>query len=133
MQNIKVLKPNLLDILKKNRTKHKAEFEVAVKEYRAKVKLELATIMKKLISVNDKVEGKDKDTQLYLQAPKNYLTEYDRTIKMLEMDTEDSVLLDESEFERYVEDSWSWKGSFSATNSLYAGSMALGAAPRKKR
>jgi len=54
-----------------------------------------------------------------LPAPKHYEKEYNRAIRMLELEVEKEIELEEAIFNQLVMDEWQWKDSFIGTNSLF--------------
>lgn len=113
MQTITVEKNDLLHTLRENRKRHKAQYEQARDGYRQKVGDELA---KRLEQVR---AGKPIDLAFRLPEPRDHTADYDRAILMLEWDTDTEVSLDHQEFQTYVQDDWTWKRDFAATNSTY--------------
>lgn len=113
MNSIRVNKQELLIVLKKNRENHLTEFEKAAQGYRAFVTAELE---KRLESLKN---GKRISLHFSLQEPFNQTKDYDRVIRMLEMDKNDTIELSEHDFATYVEDDWSWKNQFVTSNALY--------------
>jgi hypothetical protein len=41
-----------------------------------------------------------------LVQPRDHTSDYDRTIMMLEMNVDDTIILDATEFDQYVRDVW---------------------------
>lgn len=114
--NFKVL--DILDTLKKNRTEHAKIVEEAVRGYKEKFRLELVS------KLHDIDSGKLPDTHSKLSKPQSYLTEYDSAIEMLGMTTDETLELDQSAFQCYVQNKWSWMSGFLSTNSMYSGTAA---------
>jgi hypothetical protein len=50
----------------------------------------------------------------------NQTKDYDRVLKMLDMTTDEVVVLSEDDFAQYVMDEWQWKEQFSQINSTYS-------------
>lgn len=114
MNNLKFNKDKLLTIIKENRTKHRAIFEEAYDGfYKALVaqldKMKEAALAKKKISM-----------YVGLTEPVDMTSEYDEVIQMLELTTDDSIVLDQRQFKNYILDEWNWKGQFITANSAYA-------------
>jgi len=114
--NILINKVDLIDILQKNRQKHKLDYEKAKGAY-AKTAEEL---LNKLL---EKVRS-GKVIRQYLELPEiqNHDNDYDRAIQMLELDVRDNIPLEQNEFKNYVQDQWSWTEDFNTTNSMYLSS-----------
>jgi hypothetical protein len=114
MQSQNVNKVQLLEILKTNRDKHKAIFDEAVTGYQKKAEELLKDHLKRVRS------GERVRVHISLPYPVNQTKDYDRVIGMLEMSMSSEVELDEQDYQQYVMDDWSWKGSFLASNAMYS-------------
>lgn len=114
MDEVRVNTAELVEILKKNREKHRAIFEEAIEGYRKRViehldyALECAKSGKKII------------THLVLVRPTDHTLDYDHAIGMLEMSVDDSVVIDYREYRQYVCDEWTWSSQFSSSSSSYS-------------
>lgn len=108
-----IKKDQLLAILRENRENHMAEFEQAVEGYRsrreAQLEEQLAAIRRGRLTA--KWES--------LPVPFNQQKDYDRVIRLIELDISDTVTLDEGEVAQYVMDDWHWKQNFTASNAYY--------------
>lgn len=111
--NATVQRLNLLNIVKKNREQHKAVVEEATENYRSAAIAELKQ------AIADAKSGKRIWRASSLRPPMNQTADYDRAIRMLEMNTLDVVELEESEFSQLVLGKWNWAGQFTASNSRY--------------
>lgn len=114
MNNVKVDKQKLLDILKKNKTTHRKIFLEAQDGYR---KLAIKELDKMLKNARD---GKKFERMISLVAPQDMTKEYDNTIAMLEMSVEDEIVLTATQFQNFVQDDWTWKANFLLSNSSYS-------------
>lgn len=108
----------ILTSLKKNREEHAKIVGEAVKGYREKLRAELTSKLSELDS------GKLPGTHSNLSKPQSYLTEYDSAIEMLSMTTDETLELDQSAFQCYVQNKWSWMSGFLSSNSAYSGTAA---------
>lgn len=123
MNAIKMNRLELLGIVRENMTKHTAEYLEAVEDYK-KLILQLATSNLKLASTQELVEfAKMKSVPA---RPASYEASYKRAERMLELSIEDVIEVEEDVFNQLVLDEWSWKNSFTASNSLYK--VGVGAA-----
>jgi len=113
MKTINVNKSELLDILKKNRTTHKKDYEESMTEYRKEVIERLRHILQQA------EEGGEIKTSIQMIEPFNQLNDYDLAIQMLEMDSSVVVELDQDEFRQYVNDEWTWKRNFASNTMTY--------------
>ena len=110
---VKVNTAELLLELRSNREGHRAEFDEAIVGYRAAVVKHLDRMLEQAKA------GKDVNWHVNLPCPKDQTKDYDRVIKMFEMEVAETVDLEEHEFAQYVMDDWSWKDQFTATISNY--------------
>jgi hypothetical protein len=113
MHQVTVKKSELLLTLKKNRGEHRKIFEEAQQGYRE----EAISLLDK--ALEDARKGKEIRTFIHLEAPVDQTKDYDRAIKMLEMEVEEEITLTQNEFSQYVLDDWTWKSQFVTTNALY--------------
>lgn len=113
MKDIKVRKGELIAKMEGNRYTHRTDFEEAMDGYRVAVIKRLDEMMEQAR------KGKQVDQYVNLIMPEDHTDDYDRVIAMLSMDTEDTVLLSEGDFAKYVLDAWAWKEQFTATNAYY--------------
>jgi len=112
--NIKVNKTNLLEILKANRARHREIFLEAQEGYRKLAIKELNAMLRNARS------GGQIRRSITLIQPMDQTSDYDRVIGMLELSEQDSILLEEHEYQMYVQDKWNWKKQFLANNSGYS-------------
>lgn len=115
-----IRKPQLLDAVRANRAKHVDEYAEAYRAYREELVLELSALLEK--ARNQSVEGCDHGVEV--DRPVSHASDYDRVIRMLEMDLADTVVLTESQFSQYVQDEWHWSGHNKAVMSSYGVSRA---------
>jgi hypothetical protein len=54
-----------------------------------------------------------------LPVPVDHTIDYDRVIRLVELDINDTMTLDEAEVGMYVMDDWHWKREFQTTNAYY--------------
>ena len=102
---------NLLAILKKNRSGHRALFEEAWTEYRRRV----VTAMEH--NLDTIKAGGPIDHRITMRTPEDHTEEYDAVIGLLEMSTDATIELSGHDYERFVLDRWEWARSFE-TNTL---------------
>lgn len=106
----------LLENIKKNRSKHAAEYVEAVHEYKTKLKAVLKDKLKEVEKSADNVVPKG---SFSVPEPKCYLEEYDQFIDMLEMTKDETTSLSITMFNQLVRDQWSWKHDFELTKASY--------------
>lgn len=121
---VKVKKAELVTTMKANRQAHKEEFDAASVKYREAVaaKLDAAPVR-----FREGVRLHEITSELsHMPVPQDHTHEYDRAIRMMEMDIIDTVELTEEQFNQYVLDEWTWSGGTKAAHSAY-----LVGAPRR--
>lgn len=110
---IKVNKMELVDILRKNREIHASIYQTAIEKYR-----ELS-----LTWFNNAVDvlkaGGEPPRTLPYPIPEEHTEDFDRAIKMMQMDVNDELDLEEHEFRQYVDNEWGWARSFLANSGSY--------------
>lgn len=126
MNEITVPKAQLLSILKVNRGKHRAIFEEALEGYHRRVVEELQARLEAARA------GTKWDALIVLVQPENHTKEYDRAIQMLEMDINETVILDEKQFTQFVQDEWGWTDRFLISNSNYSQTAVRATADRNQ-
>jgi hypothetical protein len=109
-------KEELLQIVKKNREGHRALFLKAVDGYQVTA---LGVLKEHIKQIK---ENKLYQVYFNLPVPEDHTNDYDRVIRMIEMDTREELELTEQEFKMYVMDDWSWKDQWSTSNSVYLSS-----------
>ncbi len=113
MRDITVNKNDLLEKIKENRNNHRGVFEEAVKNYRKRVIEEL----------DDRLDSikKDKEINLYFHfpEPEDHTKDYDKVIRMLEMEVEETIKLSETDFSAYVMDDWAWRRAWLSNTASY--------------
>ena len=114
-QQVKVKKTELLTILHANRDKHHSVFLESLDGWRKQAD---AILQRKHDALR---AGKIPNLEINLVTPQDHTPEYDRIIKMVEMDQGDTFELDEQHFAQYVMDDWAWKRQWLISNSGYAG------------
>ena len=116
MQSVKINRKELLKIVRENKTKHVAEYEEAVTDYKAGV-IKLAKENLKLANSGEL----EKITRIKAapQAPVSYEDNYNRAIRMLELSVDKVIELEEHDFNQLVLDEWAWKRTFTAMSASY--------------
>lgn len=140
MDKLKFKREKLLAAVRENRDKHKREYEEALAGYRDEAITQFGQQVDSLRKTMEKYAAEAKKWEGYrdagqidcdpsegihvpLQKPQQYLKDYDRVIRMLEMSHEDEITLDHQEFSQYVQDDWKWKEQFSNTTALYGNKL----------
>ena len=112
--NVSVKKDVLLSVLENNLKTHRESYEKAFAVWKEDVFNDLA---KKI----DDIKNTKKPFMVYvhLPVPEEHTKDYERVIRMLEMDTRDVIVLEELEARQYLDDDWGWKGSFTSNTTSY--------------
>lgn len=114
MRSVTVQKSELREIIEQNRSEHEAIFQEAVEGYRTQVVKLLEEHIERIR------KGSLERVQVVLPEPVNHLKDYDRVLRMLEMEIGDEVEIDEDSFGAYVMDDWHWKEQFLISNRGYS-------------
>ena len=107
---------NLLEVLKKNKEAHIADYNKAVEVYQW-------DLQQALKDLSEKASGEDFLEQSYkidLIKPINQEKEYDKYIGMLEMSEKEYISLSVEDYECMVLDDWSWMKTAKLINSSYS-------------
>lgn len=111
---VTITKSELRAVLVTNREGHREKFLAAQDAYRKRV-IDILDAR-----LEDARKGRDVDMHFRLPVPQDHTEDYDREIRMLDMEVGDTITLREHEFDQLVMDNWSWTPTFAATNSVYA-------------
>lgn len=121
MQEVRLQKAKLLEIIKKNRQEHHTIFLEAQKKYRnVAIKLlerQLAAVRKGKPIVMHEITA--------LIAPFDYTADYNRAIQMLELSVDDVITLTTTDFANLVQDQWHWTQQWARSASRYVDSPKL--------
>jgi hypothetical protein len=123
MNTVKVKREELLTKVRANRDAHRELFLKAQEGYRKLVIEELDRMLA------DAKEGRPIQRSVTLTEPSNHIKDYERVITMLEMSVDETIVLDASEFDHYVMDSWDWSRFAHWTNTAYAGATPCAPGP----
>ncbi len=110
---VTIKKSALLETLRRNSDQHQRDFNLSWAGFLITAKEEM---LKNLSALE--TTGKVHLT-ISIQTPSNHVKDYERVIRMLEMSVADEITISESQFIQYVQDEWSWKGSFTAMSTAY--------------
>ena len=109
-----VKKDELTEVLTANREGHRVKFLAAQAAYRTRV---IEMLDQRLA---DARAGRHIDLAFRLPVPEDHTADYDRELRMLGMEIEDTVHLDSRLFDQLVMDNWSWTQAFATTNAAYS-------------
>lgn len=114
MDEVKVKREKLLEVVRKNRKAHRDLFLKAQEGYRKDMIAELDQMLQ------DAKDGKQIRRAVMMPEPQDHTADYDRVITMLEMSVDKEIELDSEAFDNYVMDNWAWRAHAMATNTMYA-------------
>ena len=110
---INVDNKRLQDTLRANRDAHQSQYLVAIEKYRERT---IEWLNAQLDAVK---AGKDPQRSLPLPIPEEHTKDFDRAIRMLEWDINDTITLEEHQFQEYVMNQWGWAQTFASNTSSY--------------
>lgn len=113
MENITVNKAELLATLQTNKAEHRDQYEEALGKYREAL---IAELEEKLADAH---QGNKVEHHLNLRIPESHLDSFETAIQMLEWEVEETVELDQVDFQRYVQNQWEWARSFASNTASY--------------
>lgn len=115
MNSVKMNRLELLAIVKQNATKHVADYDEAVIDY----KVGVLKVAKANLKIANTGELEKFVFNKMPPAPVNYADNYSRAIRMLELSIEDVIEVEEHIFNQLVLDEWGWKQQFVAQSAMY--------------
>lgn len=116
MTEVRLSKEDVLVALSNNRDSHREKFIEAMEGYKEEA---IKTLEKHISQI------KENDPQrivLTLPLPEDHTDDYDRAIDMLQWSLDDEVVLNNREFQTYIQDDWGWKQEFESTYAMYTSS-----------
>ena len=119
MKTTLVKKAKLIETLKSNLTKHKAEYQEAIKSWAEAIKEEA-----KEVSMLTNAEIMGANTHNFnltnkLPKPMSHEDQYNEIIKILEFEEREELELDYNEIKQYLLDDWGWKDNFVNNTMFY--------------
>jgi len=112
----KVDKAKLIAKIKENKENHIVEYDKAIIAYKEEA-------LKQLRAQIERVEEGALDAKLDLITPINNAESYDKIIEMFEWEVEDQVVLEQDEFNEYVQDETEFAMQAKFSNTFYSASM----------
>lgn len=113
MSAITVDKGHLLQVVTENRAKHAAAYKEAVAAYR------IAALARLTELASDVQADPPRQVIWALPLPEQHLADYDKALRMMEMDINGEVILGEDAYDHLVEDHWDWRERFVANTLSY--------------
>jgi len=111
-RSITVNKADLIAKIKENKEKHIVEFDKAVVAYKEEA-------LKQLTALIVRVDEGALDAKLDLITPINNADNYDRILEMFEWEIANEVILEQDEFQEYVQDTTDFAVKARMSNSAY--------------
>ena len=119
MREVEIEKDRLTEIVKANKEKHRELFEEAYEEYGKQVVANL----KALLDATKRKAPQEVSLTFNLVKPKDHTADYERVLQMLDLEVNESVVLQQHEFTELVQDDWGWKGQFAAAYTSNTGKV----------
>jgi len=113
MNTITVPKERLLAALVENRESHRDIFLKAQEHYRERMIAELDRALEEARA------GGEIRRMFSLPVPEDHTADFDTAIGMVEWEVNDTVELEQHDFEQYVLNKWRWAASFAANTEAY--------------
>ncbi|MEQ3693190.1 MAG: hypothetical protein ABNH16_07145 [Thalassolituus sp.] len=114
MNEVKLNKIDLLQVLKDNLAKHTAEVAELRSERTGKVLDHMESELEKALS-DANYQPVTKDFPMI----ESHEGDYKKVIRMVEMSVDEAITLDSRSFDQYVMDNWAWKSALDFTKTLY--------------
>ncbi len=105
--------------LRANRDAHQAIYGEAIVEYRRQATAWCYEMVNALAAAQE-----PRYLSCNLPVPELHVADYDRAIRMLEMDERTQVSLSEEAYARLVDDDWQWREAFIGSTIPYTGKGA---------
>lgn len=109
LQEVKVEKDELLKIVSENQKKSADEYEQAMEGFHRRQLEEAEALL-------TRVQTGQGYKPVQLPEPRDNHANYERVVKMLEMEQDDVLIITSQEFSQYVMDEWSWAVESRTTN-----------------
>ena len=115
-------------ILIENLVAHEKDHAQAVKDFKDKVERELAKAHKKLAETDwskrgskRKIQYGDSAGSIYVKVTlvPCYASEYERAIRALNYHTEDTIKLNERQYQQFIDNEWEWSEDYNNSKLEY--------------
>lgn len=119
---VNVSRVELLEKLKENLKKHKADCEKAIvgwKDLLHDKAIELIPMLVSEVIDCPKITKILSEIADHRNPPPSYANYYERAIAMLEMAKDETIELGQYDFDCYVRDEWEWKMQWAVSNTRY--------------
>jgi CHAT domain-containing protein len=115
LNETRIEKQKLLEVLRSNLTKHVSEYETAMNDYWEALEIYHAAQLTRAKSRSKKSPEIPAPIE-----PTSQAKEYEKVIRQLELSIDEQVTLNDTQFQTYVMDDWFWKPVFAANNQTLA-------------
>lgn len=115
INGVKLKKSELLQVLKDNLEKHRADVIEAVKLRRERV----MTVFTDQINAMSIDADHELAEVFKFPLPEDNSRDYEKAIRMIEMTQYEFIELEEDQFDKLVMDNWHWKRELALTSALY--------------
>lgn len=116
-RSVNVSRQELLQKLRENLEQHRAEYQEALSEFKARLESDLQLALKKVKKADDVLSLKK--FSFDITFPQNHENDYIEVIEMLEMSVDETINLDAESFRAYIKNDWAWNHSFKSTLTSY--------------
>jgi len=131
MRTTTVKRTELLEIVRKNREQHIADYQEACQGYReaavdaitkriSEISKDLGDILQTLSNGTVVRISPHVGLSFNLTVPESHVKDYDQVIRMLELEVDETVKLQSDEFACFVMDDWDWKDAFTQSVGTYS-------------
>jgi hypothetical protein len=114
-KTVKVEKAKVLETLRQNKKIHHEEYEEAMNGWIVKAKEKMLDIITQLQSE----KARETKIEIHLPKPVSFEKEYEKTIKMIELEISNEIEISNEEFEKFFLDEWEWKHNFLSNTMMY--------------
>jgi CO dehydrogenase/acetyl-CoA synthase alpha subunit len=115
--SVNVSRKDLLAKLKENVAIHKKDYAEALIGYKIKLVADLKAALE--IAEKTPLEKIQSLSAPRYDYPRNYESEYNEIIDMMEVSVDDVIQLDSSSFKQYFKNEWAWSSQFNSSATLY--------------
>ena len=115
IDNVKVKKCELLEVLNKNLVNHIEDVLDALSLRRSEMKEYFANTLLRM----DKDDNYDAKENINFAKPIDSSDDYRKAIRMVEMTQDEIIELSEDQFDKLVMDNWDWKQALTMTSAMY--------------
>lgn len=122
LQEVRVIKTELIAKIQENYEKHKADYQESMSGWREQYFAAIGALATAATQVDTDTRAcRSLQKELNeLDKPKSHEKDYERTLELLSASQDDEFVLDVTTFNQYWRDDWRWKAAFEMSNSKYS-------------